>query len=81
MATCKNASAVLFTSAKVAHLAKLPQRRVEADTRVLKMVRRMDQEGFGHCSNTETCEVECPQDISVNIARMNWEYQRALVLG
>ncbi len=80
VATCKNASAALFTSAKVAHLAKLPQGRKEAATRVVALVERMDREGFGHCSNTEACEVECPQGISVlNIARMNWEYHRALL--
>ncbi|WP_432708843.1 succinate dehydrogenase/fumarate reductase iron-sulfur subunit [Pedobacter sp.] len=80
VATCKNSSAALFTSAKIAHLAQLPQGKAEAAERVLKMVAQMDAEGFGHCSNTEACEVKCPQGISVlNIARMNWEYARALV--
>ncbi|SEA79393.1 succinate dehydrogenase/fumarate reductase iron-sulfur subunit [Pedobacter hartonius] len=81
VATCKNSSAALFTSAKISHLAKLPQGEKETAKRVLKMVTRMDAEGFGHCSNTEACEVKCPQGISVlNIARMNWEYTKAAVL-
>lgn len=79
--TCKNGSAALFTSAKISHLAKLPQGKEERGKRVLNMVYQMDIEGFGHCSNTEACEVECPQNISVlNIARMNWEYNRARIL-
>lgn len=81
VATCKNSSAALFTSAKISHLAKVPQGREEAQERVLKMVAQMDAEGFGHCSNTEACEARCPQGISVlNIAQMNWEYNKALVL-
>ncbi|MDR6784778.1 succinate dehydrogenase / fumarate reductase iron-sulfur subunit [Pedobacter africanus] len=81
VATCKNSSAALFTSAKIAHLAKLPQGKVESRKRALAMVRQMDAEAFGHCSNTEACEVECPQNISVlNIARMNWEYTLSSVL-
>lgn len=81
VATCKNSSAALFTSAKISHLAKLPQGKQEAAKRVLSMVAQMDAEGFGHCSNTEACEVECPQGISVlNIARMNWEYTTASLL-
>jgi len=81
VATCKNSSAALFTSAKISHLAKLPQGKQEADKRVLHMVAQMDEEGFGHCSNTEACEAKCPQGISVlNIARMNWEHLRAEVL-
>lgn len=81
VATCKNSSAALFTSAKISHLAKVPQGREEAQKRVLKMVAQMDAEGFGHCSNTEACEARCPQGISVlNIAQMNWEYNKALVL-
>jgi succinate dehydrogenase / fumarate reductase iron-sulfur subunit len=81
VATCKNASAALFTAAKIAHLAKLPQGKVEAQTRVINMVDKMDQEGFGHCSLTAACEVECPQNISLdNIARMNWEYNKARLL-
>ena len=81
VATCKNSSAALFTSAKVSHLAKLPQGKREAAKRVMTMVAAMDAEEFGSCSNTAACEVECPQGISVlNIARMNWEYGKA-VLG
>jgi succinate dehydrogenase / fumarate reductase iron-sulfur subunit len=75
VASCKNASAALFTSAKISHLAQLPQGRVERRSRVRKMVVQMDAEGFGACSDTEACEVECPQQISIsNIARMNREY-------
>ncbi|ASK30267.1 succinate dehydrogenase/fumarate reductase iron-sulfur subunit [Chryseobacterium sp. T16E-39] len=82
VATCKNASAALFTSAKISHMALLPQGKEERSERVLKMVRQMDKELFGHCSNTEACEVECPQGISVlNIARMNYEYSRAMFFG
>ena len=78
VATCKNSSAALFTGAKVSHFAKLPQGQEEAPTRVLSMVKQMDKEGFGHCTNTEACEVECPQGISVdNIGRMNFEYLKA----
>jgi len=74
------ASAALFTAAKIVHLALLPQGKIEARQRVQRMVAQMDREGFGHCSNTEACQVECPQEISVlNIARMNWEYNRALL--
>ena len=81
VATCKNSSAALFTSAKISHLAKLPQGKMESRKRVLSMVKQMDEENFGHCSNTEACEVECPQQISVlNIARMNWEYSLSSVL-
>jgi succinate dehydrogenase/fumarate reductase cytochrome b subunit (b558 family) len=80
VATCKNSSAALFTSAKVTQLALLPQGQLEARRRVLQMVDQTDQEGFGHCSNTEACQVECPQQISVlHIARLNWEYNRALL--
>jgi succinate dehydrogenase / fumarate reductase iron-sulfur subunit len=79
VATCKNSSAALFTAAKITHLALLPQGKIESRQRVRHMVRQMDTEGFGHCSNTEACQVECPQQISVlHIARMNWEYNRAL---
>ncbi len=78
VATCKNGSAALFTSAKISHLVKLPQGKEERQERVLNMVKQMDAGHFGHCSNTEACEVECPQGISVlNIARMNYEYNRA----
>jgi succinate dehydrogenase / fumarate reductase iron-sulfur subunit len=79
VATCKNGSAALFTSAKITHMALLPQGKEERSKRVLNMIAQMDTELFGHCSNTEACEVECPQGISVlNIARMNFEYNRAL---
>lgn len=75
VATCKNSSAMLFVSAKVSQLALLPQGKVEATDRVLKMVEQMDKEGFGNCTNTGACEVECPKGISLeNIARMNREY-------
>ena len=78
VATCKNASAMLFVSAKVSQLALLPQGRVEAKERVLNMVKQMDDEGFGNCTNTGACEVECPKEISLdNIARMNREYLSA----
>ncbi len=80
VATCKNSSASLFTAAKITHLAKLPQGQVEARKRALNMVKQMDIEGFGACTNTEACEVECPQNISVmNIARMNWEFHKAVL--
>ena len=70
VAACKNASAMLFTSAKVSQYALLPQGRVEATTRVLNMVKQMDLEGFGNCTNTGACEIECPKGISLeNIAR------------
>lgn len=75
VAACPNASAMLFVSAKVSHLALLPQGKVEAARRVQNMVRQMDEEGFGNCSNVTACEAECPKGISVeNIARMNREY-------
>lgn len=75
VAACKNASAMLFISAKVSHLAKLPQGRVEAKARALKMVAKMDELGFGGCTNTGACEAECPKAISIsNIARLNREY-------
>jgi succinate dehydrogenase / fumarate reductase iron-sulfur subunit len=78
VATCKNASAMLFVSAKVSQLALLPQGRVEAKQRVLNMVAQMDAEGFGNCTNTGACEVECPKGISLeNIARMNREFLMA----
>ncbi|WP_316843804.1 succinate dehydrogenase/fumarate reductase iron-sulfur subunit [Pedobacter psychrodurus] len=81
VATCKNSSAALFTSAKISHLVLLPQGKVESSDRVINMVNRMDEEGFGHCSNTEACEAECPQEISVlHIARMNAGYNKALVI-
>lgn len=78
VAACKNASASLFVSAKISQLALLPQGKVEARERVLNMVKAMDDEGFGHCTNTSACEVECPKEISVeNIARMNREWFKA----
>lgn len=81
VATCKNASAMLFVSAKVSQLSLLPQGKVEAKDRVLNMVAQMDKEGFGNCTNTGACEVECPKGISLeNIARMNREYLKASVL-
>jgi len=78
VAACPNASAMLFTAAKVAHLALLPQGKVEAKRRVLRMMQQHDQEGFGRCSNVTACEAECPKEISVeNIALLNREYLRA----
>lgn len=78
VATCKNASAALFTAAKVSHLSLLPQGKLEREERVIKMLDQMDSEGFGNCSNTYACQVECPQDIDVKqIARMNAEYIKA----
>jgi len=75
VATCKNGSAMLFVSAKVAQLAQLPQGQPERESRVLNMVAQMDKENFGNCTNTYACEVECPKGISVsNIARLNKEY-------
>ena len=82
VAACKNASAMLFTSAKVSQYALLPQGQVEASQRVLNMVEQMDKEGFGNCTNTGACEVECPKGISLeNIARMNREYLSASIKG
>lgn len=82
VAACKNASAMLFVSAKVSQFALLPQGKVEAKLRVLNMVEQMDKEGFGNCTNTGACEVECPKGISLeNIARMNREYLKATVAG
>ena len=82
VASCKNASAMLFVSAKVSQYALLPQGKVEATDRVLNMVKQMDDEGFGNCTNTGACEVECPKGISLeNIARMNREYLFATVKG
>jgi succinate dehydrogenase / fumarate reductase iron-sulfur subunit len=82
VAACKNASAMLFTSAKVSQFALLPQGKVEATRRVLNMVEQMDKEGFGNCTNTGACEIECPKGISLeNIARMNREYLSASLKG
>jgi succinate dehydrogenase / fumarate reductase, iron-sulfur subunit len=78
VATCKNSSAMLFVGAKVSQYALLPQGQVEATDRVLNMVKQMDDEGFGNCTNTGACEVECPKGISLeNIARMNREFIKA----
>jgi succinate dehydrogenase / fumarate reductase iron-sulfur subunit len=78
VAACKNASAALFTSAKVRHLALLPQGQVERYSRVVRMVDRHDAEGFGSCSNEGECEAVCPKEISIaNIAKMNREYLAA----
>ena len=82
VASCKNSSAMLFVGAKVSQYALLPQGRVEATERVLNMVKQMDEEGFGNCTNTGACEVECPKGISLeNIARMNREYLSASLKG
>ena len=79
VAACPNASAMLFTSAKVAHLGKLPQGQVEASARTQRMVLQMDEEGFGKCSNTYACEAECPKGISVeNIAFLNRAYIKSM---
>jgi succinate dehydrogenase / fumarate reductase, iron-sulfur subunit len=81
-AACPNASAMLFTAAKVSHLTSLPQGHPERTTRVLKMVRAMDAEGFGNCTNTYECEAVCPAEISASvIAKLNREYARACVRG
>lgn len=75
VAACKNSSAMLFVSAKVSHLAKLPQGRVEAKKRAKNMIAKMDELGFGGCTNTGACEAECPKSISIiNIARLNREF-------
>jgi succinate dehydrogenase / fumarate reductase, iron-sulfur subunit len=82
VASCKNSSAMLFVSAKVSQLALLPQGKVERISRVQKMVEIMDEEGFGNCTNTGSCEVECPKEISLeNIARMNREFLFANLKG
>jgi succinate dehydrogenase / fumarate reductase iron-sulfur subunit len=82
VAACKNASAMLFVSAKVSQLALLPQGQVEAKSRVLNMVTQMDKEGFGNCTNTGACEAECPKEIKLtNIARMNREFVGASFVG
>jgi len=80
VAACPNASAMLFTSAKISHLALLPKGQVERQRRVISMIAKMDAEGFGQCSNVKACEAECPKEISVeNIARMNREYLSAVL--
>lgn len=78
VASCKNASAALFTSAKISHLGLLPQGAVESEKRALNMVGQMDKEGFGACTSTGSCSASCPKDISLtNIARMNRDYMKA----
>lgn len=78
VAACKNASAMLFVSAKVSQFALLPQGKIEAKERVQEMVNQMDVEGFGNCTNTGACEAECPKGISLeSIARLNREYGKA----
>jgi len=80
VAACPNGSAMLFTSAKISHLALLPQGEIEHKERTKRMVVQMDKEGFGACSNIKACEVECPKEISVeNIARMNRSYFGAVL--
>jgi succinate dehydrogenase / fumarate reductase iron-sulfur subunit len=80
VAACKNASAMLFVAAKVSHLALLPQGRPEAKLRVKAMVAEMDRLGFGNCTNTGACEVECPKEINLtNIARLNREFYTAKI--
>ena len=80
VATCKNSSAMLFVAAKVSQYSYLPQGEVEAKDRVVNMVNQMDKEGFGNCTNTGACEVECPKGISLEyIARMNREYISATI--
>ena len=82
VAACKNASAMLFVSAKVSHLNLLPQGKAEKDRRVLNMVRQMDAEGFGNCTVTGSCEAVCPKEISLNfIAKMNRDYGIATLKG
>jgi len=81
VATCKNSSAMLFVAAKVSQYSYLPQGEVEAKDRVINMVEQMDKEGFGNCTNTGACEVECPKGISLEyIARMNREYLKATLI-
>jgi succinate dehydrogenase / fumarate reductase iron-sulfur subunit len=80
VAACKNASAMLFVSAKVSHLNLLPQGKTEKDRRVLNMVTQMDAEGFGNCTVTGSCEAVCPKEISLDfIAKMNRDYLRAIL--
>jgi succinate dehydrogenase / fumarate reductase iron-sulfur subunit len=82
VAACKNASAALFTSAKISHLTLLPQGQPERARRVVDMVDRHDAEGFGSCSNEGECEAVCPKEIPItNIARMNREYFRAMLVS
>jgi len=82
VATCKNASAMLFVAAKVSHLSHLPQGKVEAGRRVRNMIAKMEELGFGSCTNTGACEVECPKNVSIaHIAKLNREFLVANVKG
>ena len=82
VASCKNASAMLFVSAKISQMALLPQGKVEGQTRVLNMVEKMDELGFGNCTNEAECEASCPKEINIsNIARMNREYLTSALLN
>ncbi len=82
VASCKNASAMLFVSAKVSHMGVLPQGKPEKMRRVQKMVAAMDEAGFGNCTNTKACEVQCPKGISItNIARMNADFIKSKVVS
>jgi succinate dehydrogenase / fumarate reductase iron-sulfur subunit len=82
VASCKNASAMLFVSAKVSHLGHLPQGQPERNLRVQRMVKTMDEAGFGNCTNTGACEAQCPKGISIkNIARMNADYLRSTIVS
>ena len=82
VAVCPNASAMLFTAAKVTHLNALPQGKPEGFTRVLRMIEQMDNEGFGNCTNTGACEIACPKEISIDvIAQLNRDYLRAVRAG
>jgi succinate dehydrogenase / fumarate reductase iron-sulfur subunit len=79
VAACKNASAMLFVAAKISHLCQLPQGQVERGPRVMEMVKAMDSEGFGNCTNIGSCEAACPKEIDLDfISMMNREYRRAL---
>ena len=80
VAACKNGSAMLFVAAKISHLSRLPQGKVEAKARVLAMIEKMDELGFGNCTNTGACERECPKQISlIHIAKLNREYYSAKI--
>ncbi|WP_185864923.1 succinate dehydrogenase/fumarate reductase iron-sulfur subunit [Blattabacterium cuenoti] len=80
VAACKNGSAMLFVSAKIAHLSILPQGKLEKNKRIKNMISKMDEEGFGTCSNTKACEIECPKGISTEyISLLNKEYIRLLI--
>ncbi|HKK61277.1 MAG TPA: succinate dehydrogenase/fumarate reductase iron-sulfur subunit [Bacteroidales bacterium] len=82
VAACKNASAMLFVSAKISHLALLPQGKVEAKERANAIVAKMDALGFGNCTNTGACEAECPKGIKLtNISRLNREYYKSILAG